>query len=343
MSFAPLSVEDVLGLNVNYYFNIIAYTLLVYDYALTFNDEVERFWKPSSRPTWAVTFFFFNRYFTLFGHIAIIFQYFWVSVSPEKPLICRRLQSFHQYFAVTVQIWVATLLIMRMYALYDRSRRILALYLGVAITAVGIACWAILTGKSDEDKLEYSIPMGCPTGLSAQFAQRLGAAWGGMLVFDTLVFALTVYKSYTLRHIHGVGLVALLLRDGSVYFFVMMATNLINIFTFLYGTIFTRGVATTFMNIISSIMISRLMLNLRNPRLLKSSVPPTTATIRNRDIVSTFVDPRIETEFTDAGFWSQPNYFSRHSTEDLYTESMQRRHHVDDGAIELTGRSRSDP
>ncbi|KAF9458370.1 hypothetical protein BDZ94DRAFT_106179 [Collybia nuda] len=301
-----LTVSDLQGLSVNYYMTLISFSLLVHEYCLTFAMEVERFWR-ANRFTWAVFFFYLNRYLTLFGHLPVIVEYFWYSTADGKNKVghqsnrqaliqftcsdrcrsshhiylcsakltpytsCRDLQSYHQYFAVTVQIWVSTLLIMRMYALYDRSRRVLALFLGVALAAVIIACWSIFTGKEDGPTPEYFLPVGCPASLSHYAATRLAAAWGGMLVFDTLVFSMTVYKSLLLRQTSGMNLLTLMLRDGSIYFGVMIASNLGNILTFVYGGLFTRGVGTTFTNVISSVMITRLMLNLRDPQLILGS------------------------------------------------------------------------
>jgi len=42
----------------------------------------------------------------------------------------------------------------------------------------------------------------------------LGAAWGGMLIFDALVFGMTLYKSLTLPRLRGVNLLSVLFRDG---------------------------------------------------------------------------------------------------------------------------------
>ncbi|KAF9479461.1 hypothetical protein BDN70DRAFT_689934 [Pholiota conissans] len=111
--------------------------------------------------------------------------------------------------------------------------------------------------------------MGCGVSLTHNQAIRLGAAWSGMLGFDALVFGMTLYKSLKLVREPGVNLLSVLLRDGSIYFAVMMASNLGNILTFVFGGPFMRGVATTFTNVISSIMISRLMLNLRDPALVR--------------------------------------------------------------------------
>ncbi len=44
-------------------------------------------------------------------------------------------------------------------------------------------------------------------------------AWGGMLVFDVLVFLMTLYKSLTLPRLKGVSLLSVLFRDGMFYFF----------------------------------------------------------------------------------------------------------------------------
>ena len=46
---------------------------------------------------------------------------------------------------------------------------------------------------------------------------EFGGAWGGMLVFDALVFILTVYKTFTLRWTSSLTLFALILRDGELY------------------------------------------------------------------------------------------------------------------------------
>jgi len=239
---------------------------------------------------------------------------------------------------------------MRMYALYDRSRRVLALYLIVAGAAAIVAVWTILAAKAKAKPPNYLFAHGCMGSLSEVSARYLGGAWCGMLVFDTFVFAGTVYKSFTLRRINGVGLVVLLLRDGSVYFGVIIVSNIANILTFMYGGPFTRGVGTTFTNIISSLMITRLMLNLRNPRLLGSSHPTsiTTAAFRSRpsgstQVMSTFLDFRNGTEFTqfttDTALWSSQYYRSRGAIEELAERPDEDREndHVD--GIELLHRT----
>ena len=42
----------------------------------------------------------------------------------------------------------------------------------------------------------------------------MGAAWAGLLVFDTLVFCMTLYKALILPRPDGVNILDILLRDG---------------------------------------------------------------------------------------------------------------------------------
>uniref|UniRef100_A0A8H7XPW1 DUF6533 domain-containing protein n=1 Tax=Psilocybe cubensis TaxID=181762 RepID=A0A8H7XPW1_PSICU len=215
--------------------------LLILEYCGTFEQEVERFWKVGGL-SWASGFFYLNRYAVLLGHIPVMIEYFWSTSNPRKiqvgldfytfhcisssfgallifeRQICHQLQSYHQYFAVAVQILVSSMLIMRMYALYERSKRVLVLLLGVAVAAVAIGCWSILGGKKFPKAPEIIVPIGCAASLTHYQAVRLGAAWGGMLVFDFIIFGLTLYKSLSIPRTIGVSLISVLMRDGAIYF-----------------------------------------------------------------------------------------------------------------------------
>ncbi|KAG7448380.1 uncharacterized protein BT62DRAFT_702350 [Guyanagaster necrorhizus] len=243
--------------------------------------EVSRFWVHGAF-SWAAFFFYLNRYLGIFGHVPVVVEYFWTGYPPNK------VQTYHQYFVIIVQIVVAVMLIMRTYALYDRSRKILVIQICVTLTAIGLGAYAVASGKKsspDETPADITPFIGCSTSLTRDSAMRLGTAWCGMLVFDIMVFTLTLHKALKLQQTGGVSLLTLLLRDGSVYFGVIIASNLANILTF-FALI--RGVVTTFTNVISSTMLSRLMLNIRDPKLFRTSL---STTVTEYPMISTFVDP----------------------------------------------------
>ena len=54
------------------------------------------------------------------------------------------------------------------------------------------------------------------------------AAWAGMLVFDSLVFLMTLYKSMVLPHPNGLTISDILMRDGELLPRILILFNLIN-------------------------------------------------------------------------------------------------------------------
>ncbi|KAJ7429732.1 hypothetical protein B0H11DRAFT_1629598, partial [Mycena galericulata] len=51
--------------------------LLFYNYFLTFEWEISRYW--GSKITWPTVLFFLNRYGTLLGNIPAVIQAFWTT------------------------------------------------------------------------------------------------------------------------------------------------------------------------------------------------------------------------------------------------------------------------
>lgn len=54
----------------------------MYDYYLTFAEEVERFWMGPLN--WASGLFYLNRYVVLVGHIPIMVEFFWKTAASSK-------------------------------------------------------------------------------------------------------------------------------------------------------------------------------------------------------------------------------------------------------------------
>jgi len=289
MGFDPAAAVVERELLPNQYFSLAAFTILYYDYFLTLPMEVERFW-PQKTFSWAVLLFYLNRYMSLLGHIPVIFEFFW-QPPPDAINVCHGLQTFHQYYAILIQLLVGSMLIMRVYALYDRNRWVLASLCLVATAVVVHGCWAIMSGKKshsgDDQAADSSI---CTSSLTGTEALRLAAAWCGLLVFDIMVFALTAAKAIMIGRTGKQTLLSVLIRDGAVYFLVMTIVTLVNILTFLLGSPYTRGMGTTFANIISTTMISRLMLNIRSPSLLVELKKRPFSSEVNRACVSTVIE-----------------------------------------------------
>ncbi|KAI6166376.1 hypothetical protein EDD17DRAFT_1547963 [Pisolithus thermaeus] len=231
--------------------------LFIYDYALTFAKEIDLFWLQPRR-TWVFAFFIANRYIGLFGRIPVFLALF-------PPNRCSGLQLFNGIVALALQIIGGMIMATRVYAFYNRDQRILSLLVVVGVICVGICCWALSFPLSESNATAQGTYAGCPDLTTSVEASHWAVVWGGQLLFDTLVFALTFRKLISVRSLGKWSYMALSLRDGALYFAVMTATNVANIVAYLViADPYERSILCFPTNMLCVVMISRLMLNLRD-------------------------------------------------------------------------------
>jgi len=106
--------------------------------------------------------------------------------------------------------------------------------------------------------------------LSEETGIHIAVAWEALFVYDTLVVALTLRKTYNARPQHNftsirrIDIISLVLRDGAVYYAVMAMANLANLLTFYLADALLKGCLSSFASCLSVTMMSRLMLNLHS-------------------------------------------------------------------------------
>ncbi|KAF9534351.1 hypothetical protein CPB83DRAFT_902292 [Crepidotus variabilis] len=248
-----------------------ALVLLYYDYVLTLSDEIERYWMPNRKITIASALFYMNRYLSLLGHLPNIVEYFWISTDPERLTVCTRLISAHYYTTVVIQIVIGAMLFVRTKALYGRDRRILYLLSISAIIIIGYGGWSVFTAPSMSYVPGDLLEDGCFFPISNETARRFANAWTAMLSFDVLVCFLTLYKAFTMASTGASSVLDIIVRDGSLHFGVMVVACISVIVSFHVSPDYLKGLTGTLTNILSSVMVTRLMLNLRK----LGSAPPT--------------------------------------------------------------------
>ncbi|KAJ7177068.1 hypothetical protein C8R46DRAFT_1346949 [Mycena filopes] len=229
--------------------HLVGFAFLVYDHIITLDTEIRCLW---NRRKFASAYsFFFIRYFGLASNIpAAAFQFLTLS-----PLGCQQWSVGYSYIILFMQWVICIVLGLRMYALYNRSRRILWLVGVVSVLLMGFSVW---TTQGQQGSL-----MTAPST-----AHRFALSWAVLYAFDTLIFGLTLYHGIAMRRKLGshspMALHQIILRDGILYFGVLVISNLANVLTLvgnddspiLPGTFATLG------NCISITMMSRMMLNL---------------------------------------------------------------------------------
>ncbi|KAE9396647.1 hypothetical protein BT96DRAFT_1039235 [Gymnopus androsaceus JB14] len=236
-SVPPMSQETLataaLHLNAAKYFQLAGYAMLIYDHLITFGDEVERVWK--RKFTGATLLFFLNRYLTPVQFALI-------------------LDAFHN------PAWEGEMvMILRVWALYNCKLPVLAVLFTVLVAQVVVGAYGIHNG--------FPVPLppqlvGCIFTGTTLFA----ALWFGPLVTDVFIFMFTLWRTRTYFTARGRGstpTIELFVRDGVLYFLVIFSVNLLNILIY-FAVEDLKAIGASFSQLMTSVMISRLVLNLRS-------------------------------------------------------------------------------
>ncbi|RDX43658.1 hypothetical protein OH76DRAFT_1360907, partial [Lentinus brumalis] len=235
----------------------VSSAILYYDFALTVDTEIERFW---GRPWSLVSFgFYLNRYLSLLGHIPVMYELY------ASMAQCFELQMYHQLLAGVTQVVVGVMQVFRVYALYSGSRQVLLLLVGLVIMGCAISGWAI--GQTWHVHRLYlgNVPekIGCDLTMSQAQGEYLAAVWACVLVFDFVVFVLTLYRVLKVGRKWRGSVFTLMLRDGQ--FIICARVTVLRrtlVPTFLQPAY--RGITVTTTNVIATSLIARLMLNIRD-------------------------------------------------------------------------------
>ncbi|KAG8708923.1 hypothetical protein FRC09_000965 [Ceratobasidium sp. 395] len=128
----------------------------------------------------------------------------------------------------------------------------------------------------------------------------LGAAfWLSSLVVDTIITILTVFKATQYIQANGKRdrLVHVILRDGLLYFVVILTANLSNCLTYYLAPVRLRVIIASFCQGITSVMVSRLQLNLRSVSITLSEIPIS----QNPSALSSSTETRTYEKQLDSG------------------------------------------
>ncbi|KAF7333139.1 hypothetical protein MVEN_02379400 [Mycena venus] len=126
---------------------------------------------------------------------------------------------------------------------------------------------------------------GCNTALPRATALREARSWEVQLLTDTLIFGLIAYRAYADHKIMKLvesSLIKRMMKDGAMYFGIIVLANLANVLTLYFGDILTAGSLTWWTTSLSVTLIARLGLNLQ-----RAGAPPPT---RTEDLDSTELD-----------------------------------------------------
>ncbi|KAJ3527434.1 hypothetical protein NM688_g8126 [Phlebia brevispora] len=239
-------------------FSLASCVMIFYDITITFSDEVEKIWK--RRFTGATFLWFVNRYLLPLGYIVVIVSFHDRSWSTT---VCDHYILYPEVLKIFSSTAIGAIFILRLYAIYARNRVILVAFTSLLIAEIALKIWAFTDGT------RLVLPpglVGCI--LTGKSQLRYVWTWIAELIFDSCVFIATLYKCVELyRNVAGgtaSGLIHIMMRDGIMYFGMIFASNVLTVIIFMVATPDLKAINASFTTLITSLMVSRLMLNLRS-------------------------------------------------------------------------------
>ncbi|KZV70431.1 hypothetical protein PENSPDRAFT_651572 [Peniophora sp. CONT] len=234
-----------------------AFTILVYDYLITLEDEIEFIWKGRKGPI--IWLFFLNRYLVPLSFVVNIFAYFshvWDYHTCSNFVV-------YEGSMTMIGISVASLMMfMRIKALYYNHRFVYYAVFSLWCVFVGVNSW-LLTSATPvylraPNVISCTMIFGPEVGWAAS-----ASAWIPLL-YDTTVLILTLIRTVSHAWHRGYSdIVAELLREGLLYYSVIFSVTLALTIMILAADPSVRNITAQLELCLTSTMMSRITLDLK--------------------------------------------------------------------------------
>ncbi|KAI0769516.1 hypothetical protein BC629DRAFT_788137 [Irpex lacteus] len=276
--------ESLWDIQVGKYFFLAGLSILLYDHATTFSQEVEVIWK--RKKTYISWLFLLVRYYCMLAMIVVSIGYFSTAMTRD---ICRRWMLFLPLgVTVPLSFLPSVLMSIRVWAMYNGNRYLLGLlflYLA-AQTAAGLWQYTVPGGTPAPDPVdnyEYHFCIYLPP----KSIGHNSILYVSMeLAFDSLVFFLTISRTVCMYYYRGGSLVQSgsgssrsrwssgvklhrrsllesLVHDGALYFAAIFSINLTWVVMILHAPTGLRAIAAQPSACLMTTVICRITMNLR--------------------------------------------------------------------------------
>ncbi|PVF97483.1 hypothetical protein CPB86DRAFT_785784 [Serendipita vermifera] len=258
---------------INRWMSAVALAIVSYDTILTLPEEIEFLWSKKWSDVKVLTYL--NRFVSFFFIAINCYMFSGIDRSLSNSF-CEVLlisTGVGAYVCFAMSNWI---LLARTQALLGNHRMfrrcLLAFYI---ILYVATGCLVIKTAQHIKGQLFYS-----KTVRSCGLAHRpldMVLVWVGPMVFETIIFAITVLKLYQkASQIYTLGskLLMVLYRDGVCYYFIIIGLRIFTFISWLAFPISLLFVSFFVLWAVMSVAITRLQINLRKAVVLQQ--PPDT-------------------------------------------------------------------
>lgn len=233
------------------------------------------------------------------------------------PQSCRKFATLPTVFVISLVLITHVIFLLRTYALYGKSRTILAVLIPCWIIEAGVLIWTAF-----DERLTF-LPKGFGCVPASPRRIQGVVTWTAPFIYDCMICVFTLRKSLQYRRDNNdVAIVQIVLRDGLVYFAVMFTCYFVNIFIYLLAPEGLQDINAGFSTSITVIMTCRLILNLRAAR---PGDLTATADFPSRSRVSFLSKPSdlLTTFLTEIGRDLESGVDRRHRAHDYQLQDIQ--------------------
>lgn len=259
------------------YVKVACLSLLIFDTVITEDQEYQYIW----RRKWSLVkaLYLFIRYGTFLDTSIAVYERLGRNITD-----CDRIMTFNSGFCVVGIALSEIILILRTYAIYGSSRRILAFLLSLWLALVCINTWAVTrwTSTSDDSSVqdipsEFRPFTNCFFGGSSKtlglvcyltlmggetvvVALTVGKAWSQHRLIPRFLFKESVYKTNSLK---AFALLNSFYRDGILFYLCLLPLTISNVVAILYLPEGLLQVTDTPLRVFHTILVCRLVLHVR--------------------------------------------------------------------------------
>ncbi|KAL1743206.1 hypothetical protein HDZ31DRAFT_65264 [Schizophyllum fasciatum] len=256
-------VQTLKDVRATRYVTAVGVVILLYDHLLTLKDEVDLVWK--ARLTIAQIFFLFLRYIPLVGVIIQNIQLSGLVPMHLPDNFCKVYMDVATYFGAITMAISDFLVLLRLWVIWDRNRRLVACSLvGYIVTQLAnIACvtFAVVTmtpALAFSDDLRMCV-----------FTKdvHISSLWMPGLIFDVCIFIATVCNALQRPMSANSSMAKALYRDGFAYFLVLTSLRSTNLVLALVAPVSLKFVGVFFIWCASTVTTSRFIFSIRRTSL----------------------------------------------------------------------------
>jgi len=259
-----------------YYLIPTVCTLLCYDHVITFGEEVRLVWNAP----WnlAKIMYLFLRYFT---EITLLIEGGYrvhgdMSAAGTFPLAvrdiphgnilhhCRLLTGLYTTTLTVSQLVIDLLLFIRVYAIWNRQRRVL-IFMGT-LFVTNYVVYACAIGILSTNMNEHATSWGSCTEL--RIINLVYASWATSLFYESVAFIMTLVRSMQVARKHGIRrtIFYVIFRDGLSYFVVLTILRACTFVSHENNEWAITSISPVLARTLSVVLTARMFLNLRGVR-----------------------------------------------------------------------------